>query len=70
VGVVTDDVSYEQIIVFGGIHNTIETKEDSSPDVKSFLSNQTYLIRIKQREFNDKNPFKNKDKSHKMAQRK
>lgn len=46
--VITDGDQYEKIIVFGGISNKPGPKKDIT-DVQSFLSNQTYIISVQQK---------------------
>ena len=48
-GVVTDNESYEKIIIFGGIQNTIQKDSKDAGNVLSFLSNKCYLVSIQQR---------------------
>lgn len=43
--VITDSLQYEKIVIFGGIHNTVNDK------IQSFLSNKYFLVSVKQRHF-------------------
>jgi hypothetical protein len=45
-GVITDNETYEKIVIFGGIQNEIVKVPDGETFVKSFLSNQCYLLTI------------------------
>jgi len=46
--IITDGDQYEKILVFGGISNRPGPKKEIT-DVQSFLSNQTYIISVQQK---------------------
>ena len=52
--VVTDNESYEKVLIFGGISNSVG---DSIEDIKSSLSNKSFLITLNSRQ-NAKSLFK------------
>ena len=52
--VVTDYESYEKVLIFGGISNSVG---DSIEDIKSSLSNKSFLITLNSRQ-NAKSLFK------------
>lgn len=49
--IISDGDQYEKILVFGGISNRPGPKKEIT-DVESFLSNQTYIISVQQKNSN------------------